>query len=178
LFLIELSEAPDSVGFVVLGDDNGFSKAVKRRSLIENQFNFRNVDMSRIRFVSRSGLPEFGVELWKVRAADDLPFPFNPKWEYDVSNGTKPFVVYYGGYNESECYFPIGGQILSDYLKANPGSRGNVVIRCNGASCFTELKKMILDDIADGDKLLKPKIRFFYVPIRTEYFSTEFWLLP
>ena len=178
LFLIELSEAPDSVGIVVLGDDTPFSKVLRRRRLIETQFMFRNFNISRIRFVRRQGLPELGVELWKVPSSGDPPFSFDPKWEYAVSKGTKPFIVYDGGYNESECYFPIGGQILSEYLKSNPGSRGNVVIRCNGVRCFNEQKKMILEDIADSHKPLKFKIRFFYVPIQTDYFSTEFWLLP
>lgn len=177
-FLSELFGDPNSVGIVVLGDDKGFSKAVKRRGLIENHFNVRKFDMSRIHFVRKSGIPEWGVELWKSRGSTELPFTFASEWSYKVAEEKKPFIVYSGGYNASECYFPSGGHILSEYLKANPGSRGNVVIRCNRVKCLSEQKKMILDELGQERDLVKTRIRFFYVPIRTEYFGTELWLLP
>jgi hypothetical protein len=179
-FMIELSKDGDARGFVTLNDDDGtFTEVVRRRALFENHFKVRDFDMERIYFVRKSGLPEFGVELWKVPEAGNLAFSYTSDWNYGVSKRKKPFIVYERGFNESECLFPSGAGILADYLSANPDSRGNVVIRCNGRPCFIENKTMILDELGSDGRVSPSRIRFFYVPVRNEFaFNIEYWLLP
>jgi hypothetical protein len=178
-FMIELSKDVEARGFVTLNDEGTFTEVVGQRALFENHFKVRDFDMERIHFVRKSGLPEFGVELWKVPATGDLAFSYTSDWDYRVSKGKKPFIVYERGFNESECLFPSGAGIFADYLSANPDSRGNVVIRCNGRPCFRENKKMILDELGSDNRVSPSRIRFFYVPVRNEFaFKIEYWLLP
>lgn len=179
LFMFELSQDPDVLGFVVLSDDVAFTKALSRRGLFENHFEARKFDMSRVRFVRKPGLSEFGVEFWKVPRSGDLPFAHNSTWDHVVSKGRAPFVAYTRAFNESECLFPPGAGILREFLIANPGSRGNIVIRCNGKRCLREQKQLILSELAEDDDVRSSRIRFFYVPVRDVFsFKIEYWLLP
>lgn len=177
-FLAELSKNPAAIGVVVVGDDGDFSKSLLRRGLVETQASFRNFPLTRLHFVRKAGLPEYGVEFWKASRNADLPFSVNSDWSFNVPDTARPLVVYSSGFNESECYFPKGGGIIAEYLRANPGSRSNVVIRCNGRQCLNQQKMLILDEIPKKDDDLKRRIRFFHVPIRTDLYSNEFWLLP
>ncbi|HQU92178.1 MAG TPA: hypothetical protein PLK77_07765 [Pyrinomonadaceae bacterium] len=175
-FLLELSQDTSVEGLVVIGGD--FTSAVVRRALVENHFNERKFPKDRIRFVRNPRLPKYKVEFWKAPVSKVLPAEYELNWSNAVQNVARPFIVYAGGNNDSECLYPTGTNVLLDYINANPGSRGNVVIRCNGARCFQEQRRLVLEELPASNKEVKARIRFFYVPIRSEYFTTEFWLLP
>lgn len=177
-FLLEISQETSVNGLVVIGGQD-FTSAVNRRALVENHFfNVRKFPKDRITFARDLRLPEYKVELWKAPASKDPPSEYERNWSYTVPSGTRPFIVYRGGFNASECHYPTGTNVLLDYMNANPGSRGNVVIRCNDTRCFQEQKRLVLEELPASEKELKARIRFFYVPIRSEYFTTEFWLFP
>ena len=177
-FLAILAEENDSVGFVVVSDDVDFHKAVLRRSLFENHIVVRNFDPARIRYVRRAGLGEFGTEFWTVPSEMAAPFEHASEWNYKLPENAKPFIVYSGGFHESECVFPTGADILLNYLKANPGSHGNVVIRSNGRKRFAEIKASLESEIAETNPSTRTRIKYFYVPIKTNYYQNEFWILP
>lgn len=100
-FLLELSQDKSVEGLVVIGGD--FTSAVVRRALVENHFDTRKFPKDRIKFVRDPRLPTNKVEFWKASVSKTLPAEYEPNWSYGVPSGTKPFSVYTGGYNESEC---------------------------------------------------------------------------
>jgi hypothetical protein len=177
-FMVQIAADPNTIGVVALSDEDPFVLANKRRGLLENHMLARRFDMTRMTFVRRPAIPPFGVQFWKAGNLSELPFTYETDWDYRVEANTKPFIVYSDGFSESECLFPSGASVLKDYLAANPGSRGNIVIRCSSASCFEEQKKMILDELSQTHSIPTSRIRFFYVPIRSAYFQNEYWLLP
>ena len=168
----------NTIGYVVVSDDIDFHKAMLQRSLFESHIGLRNFDRARIRYVRRPGLGQFGVEFWTVPSDASAPFEYTNGWNYGLPENTKPFIVYSGGFNESECLFPSGADILLDYMKSNPGSRGNVVVHSNGLRQFREIKENLDSEIRGTDPSAVNRVRYFYVPIKSIYFTTEFWILP
>ena len=176
--LATLSQNGDLVGYVVVSDDNAFHNAVARRALFQNHIFTRGFDSARIRYVRRSGLGKDGVEFWIVPSNVSAPFEYKGEWDYQLPEGARSFKIYEGGFNESECLYPSGTDILLNYLKANPGSRGNVVIHSNGRGQFAEIKESVENEVRETDSLALGRFRYFYAPIKSIYFKTEFWVLP
>jgi hypothetical protein len=177
-FMAQIAADPNTVGVVALSDDDPFVLANNRRALLENHMLKRRFNMTRIQFVRRTAIPSLAVQFWKAGDIKELAFDHTSHWNYRVEADTKPFIVYTDGFNESECLFPSGASVLKDYLLANPGSRGNIVIRCSSTRCYEEQKKMILNELSQTNAIPMSRIRFFYVPIASAYFENEYWLLP
>ena len=66
---------------------------------------------------------------------------------------------------------------MSRFLDANPAARSNIVIRCKGQRCFSDRRKEVRDAFSKAG-VSKRKLRYFYVPIRDEYYRIEYWILP
>lgn len=175
-FLLEVSADPSLVGIVALSSDANYLDVFRRRRLIENQVIWRNFDRDRIVFVRRHGLSRFDTELWKVPRDSKLPFEYESNWPYTLPKPVKPFVLIADGFDESECSPPAHAEFVSEFLKANPKSRSNIVIRSN-RKVFQELQRDFVKDLTMRYGISRNRFRFYYVPIRSIFFSYEFWIL-
>lgn len=177
-FLMELAKNTKLHGVVVFSNELDLIAGIRDRAPIEGQFESRKFDPTRLHFVRKIGMPPPRVELWQVANISDLPFNYEPEWNYRVEPETKPFIVYTNHWHDSECHFPTGVEIISRFLRSNSGSRGNIVIRCKDAGCFSQTRKSIQRELETIDNGLVSRVRFFHKRIKSPYFSTEFWLLP
>lgn len=175
-FLVNLANDPASTGYVALSSEADYLKVFRRRRLVDNYVLYRRFDRDRIVFVRRKRLPENGIELWKVQKGSKLPFEFQAGWPYALPQRTKPFILIAGGRDESECSPPSDIEFISQFLKANPRSRSNIVIRCNERDCFRQRKREIIKELATY-RVPRARLRFFYLPTNSDYYSHEYWIL-
>ncbi len=175
-FLVALSQEPATVGYVVLSDEANYLQVVRRRQMIENHIFWRNFDPKRVIFVRRHGLTDLELEFWKVDRDSKLNFNYVSDWTYELPERSKPFVLVTGGFDASECPPARDGELVARFLKANPRSRINIVIRCGGGHCFRESKTNITEELV-GNGVSRSRLRFYYVPIETGYYTYEYWIL-
>lgn len=176
-FLVALSEDPTATGYVVLSDDANYLEVVQRRQMIENHIFSRNFDPKRVVFVRRPGMGRFELEFWKLDTDSQLGFSYASDWSYMLPDRSKPFVLLTGGFDASECPEARDRELVAKFLKANPRSKVNVVIRCRGRNCFRETQRAFTDDLVVRNGLSRSRMRFFYVPIDSDYYAYEFWIL-
>ena len=177
-FMADLADNPTTTGYVVLsGEQTYLDVFVGRRRLVESQFVLRNFDNNRIVFVRRAGLPNFETELWKVEKGGKLPFDYEANWPLALPRKSKPFVLITVGFDESECPPMHESELVARFLKANPHSRTNIVIRCRGRNCFRDVKRVFKEELVTENGVSQSRVKFYYIPIDSEYFTSEFWIL-
>ena len=175
-FMETIAKDPNSIGYVVVSGANEQQRFL-RRWIIKNQFILRNFPRSDVVYLQRPQELEGVTEFWQGEVSGPTPTGAEGNWNYIRPKGSKPSLIATGSYNESECAEPSNEEYLSRFLYANPASRVNVVIRCNGPRCFNEQRNEVRKGFSD-QKVSKNRVRYFYVPIRNIYYSVEYWLLP
>ena len=177
-FMAELAANPATTGYVVLsGEQNYLDVFVGRRRLVESQFVLRNFDSKRIVFVRRAGLAKFGTELWKVGKGGKLPFDYEADWPLALPRNSKPFVLITAGFDESECPPMHESELVARFLKANPHLRTNIVIRCRSRNRFRDLKEIVIKELVTENGVSQSRLKVYYMPIDSDYFTSEFWIL-
>jgi hypothetical protein len=174
--MFELADDPSMTGIIALSDDAPYLDVFRRRRLIENQIIFRNFDRSRIVFVRRHGLAKFDTELWKAAPHSNLPFEYDSSWPYTLERSVKPFVLIADGFDESECAPPAHAEFVSGFLKANPNSRINIVIKSE-RQVFRALQRYFANDLTGRYGISRNRFQFYYVPLKSMLFSYEIWIL-
>ncbi len=174
--MFELADDPSMTAIIALSDDAPYLDVLRRRRLLENQIIFRNFDRSRIVFVRRHGLTKVDTELWKVAPHSKLPFEYSSSWPYTLERSVKPFVLIADGFNESECAPPAHTEFVSAFLKANPNSRINIVIKSE-RKVFRELQRYFAKDLSDRHGISRNRFKFYYVPLKSMFFSYEIWIM-
>jgi len=175
-FMETIMGDPRSSGYVVVSGVEEQQRFL-RRWIIENQLIFRNFPRSRVVYLQRPGAREGATEFWKGDAKGPSPIDAENNWNYIRPKGSKPSLIVTDNYNESECAEPSNEEYLSRFLYANPTSRVNVVIRCNGLGCFNEHRNEVRKGFAE-QKVSKNRVRYIYVPIHNMYYAVEYWLWP
>jgi hypothetical protein len=176
IFLAEIASSPVAIGHVALSADADYLDVFIRRKMIDEQLALRNFPTKRVVFVRRHGLAPFEVELWVTKSGAKLPFDSDSTWSYKLSKGAKPFVLVKGGWSDSECPPARDAEFVANFLKANPESRTNIVIRCKGRNCFREMRTELITDLISSG-VSRDRLRFFHVPISSLYYRYEFWIL-
>jgi hypothetical protein len=150
---------------------------VRRRQMIENHIFWRNFDPKRVLFVRRHGIGSNELEFWKVDKDSGLAFDYSSEWTYKLPERSEPFVLVTGGFDASECPPARDGELVARFMRANPHSRVNIVIRCRGRNCFREMQRQFTKDLVVRNGLSRLRLKFYYVPINSEYYVYEFWVL-
>ena len=185
-FLAALANDPAAQGYVILFQEgnNPRSTTGRERELM-NWISFRNFDRNRITFGRGTGQVDARTQFWlvpagaenpEIVAADpkalEMPAPPEPV----ESKPTKPYIFtseYADGVDG--CKDPFDKAGFAAELKANPGYRGNIVIRASEGSLFRDAEKEILDELASYG-VPRSRLRTFFV--KDILWGIELWILP
>jgi len=155
-------------------------KSVIAQQTMENYIRLRRFPKDKIKIVrtntdqdlyfrfwiwaSDAALPDFG------KIDDSLVFP---------SDLAKPFLL--TTEDEFEACPDDRSQPFSDFLKANPGSRGNIVIRKSSTRAAAKMMKDLSKSMTEKYKISRDRLRFFLVkpdPNSPNLPTIEYWYLP
>ncbi len=184
-FIVELQNNPAAKGFFVidLGNEKT-SFGIRYERWLIGHLNLRKFDLSRIKTIRTSSAKEFIIRFWLVSERSQEPEYVEKDWDFTFYKNQKPFIFSANYYDGSLC---PGVEILSlnyfaEYMKANPKSRSNIVIKTISDKKFFDEKKELLELIVDKYKISSKRIRFFRVR-KNHYWSdgtpeVEVWILP
>jgi hypothetical protein len=119
------------------------------------------------------------IEFWLVPAGAAPPAVNGARWSYALPRQAEPFLL---GTEFSDGVGGCGGdspQLYAEFLKANPGMRGNVVIGASSAAAYRRRAKEKLDQLA-GMGVARKRLKTFFVRVKPNRLqeSVEYWLLP
>jgi hypothetical protein len=186
-FFTELSNNPDSQGFIVIyANPERAGAARNREQLARNFMRFRNFDPSRITFVRGPYRKNAMTQFWRVppgSAAPDL-LPADaaaPPEASPETDSSKPY-LYATRYSDGlpECQVPMYDlKAYAEALNTEPRSRGRIVIAEPSRANFNrEMLEIQAELTAHG--VAKPRVTFIYKYVRPNRAmeSTELWVIP
>jgi len=176
---IELQNDPSSTGYVVIYSGE---KSFRKRFLYEIEFishlKWRKFSTERIKVIHLAEGDRFGIELWKVPRGADDPFSAHQEVEYSLASLTKATVF---GNKFSEGCFTFDAELYSNYLKANPLLRGNIVVYEKSPGKARKSGKDTVNKLVKKFHIARDRLRVFYGNYQ-EYFlgysDVEYWLVP
>jgi len=177
---VEVQTTPNSVGYaIIFADNENRTHARRTESMFHGHTQFRRFDDARFKVIRAVGAEGLRVQLWIIPRGTPVP-EFQPtEWDFKIDPPRKPSKFNASEYDEGPC--PIGSQfqLYSDYLKANPDTRGHIVIWARTSAQFHKEKERIHRDFLtkysiDDDT----RIRYFYFRHRSTYIKWEYWIVP
>lgn len=184
---IRLQNYPSSKGYIIIFAEKGKNiRNFVREIQIKNYIRLRRYDPERIVLIRGKNNAEAGMQFWTVPSGVDISEIQNLKadedfgaddWSYDLSNIKKPFIL-----GTQICDYDCESfnfKLYAEYLKANPKSRGNIVIYETTQTKFRQTAKEIIDELVNLG-VLRRQLKAIFV--RTKENNSvqpiEIWLLP
>jgi len=184
IFFRDLSKSPGSVGLVVIStpaEKNWW--AVFRRDLIEAHARDRSFTSNQIKYVKSSAADEFTVQLWQVPRGAAEPTTKHSDITFEMPDDIKPFrlgVEY--TWADGICPEVDDQPIFAQFLKSNPASLGNIVVRDRSIKRARRKAERIRSIFRTKYGITSSRLRFF---TRTASRSAlmrepivEYWYLP
>lgn len=136
-------------------------------------------DAGRVDVIRGEADGESRIEFWLVPAGATPPAVNGVRWSYVLPPHTKPFLL------GTEFSDGVGGCygdspfLYAEFLKANPGMRGNMVIGASSAAAYRRRVREKLDELA-GMGVARKRLKTFFVRVKPNLMreSVEYWLLP
>ncbi len=181
--LSDAIERPEMTLFVVssVNPKQKYEGVITQRSM-ENYIRMRRFPKDRIKFVRTKSDQSLSFQIWLVPQDTNLSNFGAVDESLLLPDGIKPFLLL----EEEEIEDPICPGInkqamFADFLKANPESRGNIVIRQKSHNEASRLKNNQLKILTTTYKVPKERLRFFLVdpdPKQPYDPIIEYWFLP
>ncbi len=127
----ELGKNPKSTGLAVIASPPGEKHlGVFRQLMMELHAKFRRADRLSIKYLRTTSNSEFKVQMWQIPVGADAPEIENVDMSFILPKDIEPFILAIT-YELDEGPCPTGNDlyVFSKFLKANPSSRGNIVVR-------------------------------------------------
>ncbi|MEP7213467.1 MAG: hypothetical protein ABI791_10345 [Acidobacteriota bacterium] len=187
-FLTELANDPGARGVVAIyGDTDAPRAARQRRQQLINFLKIRKFDRDRIEFVEGRPERDGKTQFWLIPAGAEPPAivldegTAQPPAETVIPVIEEPYLY---AEQHSDGIPGCGGNLydLGEYaaaLKADPASRGRIVIGESSRSKFASAGREILSELANyGIKRSRMSLVYKFVrPLRAAE-STELWIMP
>jgi len=184
-FMTQLQNDPSATGYIIIYGKPRQIAFVERET--RNWIKIRNFDPSRLVFIRGSGTGEKAeIELWLVPPGANPPEP-SPQSEPEETAEpeekveiTKPYIFgskFADGIEGCNSDYDI--ELYAETLKANPKSRGNVVIYETSQNNFRKAEKDVLVELK-GSGIARKKIKIFYAKVKPNQLreGIELWFLP
>jgi len=183
--LYDLNQRPKSTAYVVI--NNGKILNDRERFLYEQwvkgQIKARKFDEKRIFIIRAEDKDELQIQLWIVPEGTEKPSFTEVKWNAVLSPNTKPFIFttteWNNGLDTPAEYLSLN--LFSEYLDANPTTRGHFVVRAKSKEEFRKEQTEITNLLTKKYKVTTKRLRFFYVKENKsgwDYPQVEVWLAP
>ena len=182
-FLRNIADSPGAKGIVITRDlPEKKVRSIVREELVKAQIEYRKFDASRISYVRTIHQGELKTEFWSLPNSATATEIRDRDDSYFLPGVTKPFLLLYDDeYNEGECYDLNEAQIVSYFLKGNPGSRSNIVIYASTIREARNREKKLLFALKSKYGIPTKRIRTFIkvTPRDPENPNPgEYWYLP
>lgn len=183
--LYNLSQEPTSTAYVVIHNGKVLNDRERFRyeDWVKGQIKSREFNEKRIFIIRAEDKEELQIRLWIVPAGTEKPSFSEVKWNAVLSPNTKPFIftktIWNDGLATSAEYLNLN--IFSEYLDANPTTRGHFVVKAKSKEDFHKEQSEIVNLLTKKYKINSERLRFFYVKenkSRWDYPQVEIWLVP
>ena len=183
--LYNLSQEPNFTAYVVIhnGKVSNDRQRFRYEEWVKGQIKSREFDEKRIFLIRAEDKEELQIQLWTVPAGTEKPSFNEVKWNTILPPNTKPFIFTQTIWNDSLAtpaeYLRLN--LFSEYLEANPTSRGHFVVKANSKEKFRKEKSEIENLLNKKYKINSERLRFFYVKENKsgwDYPQVEVWLVP
>lgn len=174
-FFVELQNEPNSLGYAVIsGKNDEILKKVRFEMWLNGAIRFRNFDVNTIKTIRSEDTENFKIQFWKVPVGAEKPSFNESNWDFSLPPKTKSFIFYSNnGVFDAICSNFGYEKIYSEFILANPKSRGHIVIYENTVKDFKKVKEEFLKNLPD---LPGNRLRFFHVREKDSVF--ELWIVP
>ena len=176
-FLIELHNNSDSQGYAVIsGSNKDLRRMVGYELLTKGTIALRNFDKNRIVLVRGEEAENFQIQFWRVPPGAEKPDFKETKWNFVFPPEAKP-LIFHDDVSDGVCPTVPFEMAYTEYLNANPQSRGHIVIYTKSLKKYNKFKR-------EAQILLKNipfnHLRFFRVKKEhsNNYATIEYWLVP
>jgi hypothetical protein len=181
LFSIHLKAQPTSKGYVVVfGEANDMHRNVLYEGMIEGYFRQWKIDLNRIRFVHSGFKEKLTFQFWVVPLGAEPP-PFSVvEWSFKVSETEKAYLFTWEQNYDDICPEVDGVKLFVQFLRANPNSHGNIVIRNKTYKEIRRKTRVVLAELTQKFRIPRIQLRIFTVR-ETPHGpnpTVEYWLVP
>jgi hypothetical protein len=184
-FFVTLRNDPAATGLVAVygkGENPAGVKGGKAGGhtlTILSRLALGGLDTGRVEVIRGEADGESRIEFWLVPAGAIPPAIDGVRWSYKLPGQAKPFLL------GTEFSDGVGGCygdspfLYAEFLKANPGMRGNMVIGESSAAAYRRRAREKLDELA-GMGVARRRLKTFFVRVKPNLLqeSVEYWLLP
>ena len=182
LFHGELDRDPSARGIIVVkGDPSSMRSNVIFESSVRNFLKIIGTDDTRydvVRSISDNGTT---WEIWIVPAGARPPSIERSMWSYKAKRGAQPYRFTWENVFDDDICPPVDDiRLFAEFLKANPNSKANIVIRGTAPKSVRRTKQRVLSTLIQTYKIPKTKIRVFLsdeIPTGMKP-RVEYWFVP
>ena len=185
MFFGELSRDPSSVGLVVISaqKENKW-RAVFHQHLIEAHAGSRKFISNPIKYVRNTSSNAFTTQLWRIPRGAAEPTITDVDVTFELPADIKPFIL--GEkypYGDGICPEVDNDEsIFAEFLKGNPNSRGNIVVRERNLELARRESERIRRVFPKRYRIPSSRLRFFprkvSIPRNNLEPIVEYWYLP
>jgi len=184
-FFITLQNEPAATGLIAVYRKGENPAGVKRDKIgghtltILSRLAPRRFDPGRVDVIHGESNEKPSIEFWLVPAGATPPPVNGVRWSYGLPRLTKPFLL---GTEFSDGVGGCNGDspfLYAEFLKANPGMRGNMVIGASSAAAYRRRAREKLNELAEMG-VARQRLKTFFVRVKPNLLqeSVEHWLLP
>lgn len=174
-FFVSLQNEPNSFGYAVIsGNSDEILKKTTYEMWLKGAIRFRNFNADTIKIIRSENTENIRIQFWKVPAGAEKPSFDESEWNFSLPPKTKPFIFYSNNGDFDQICSTVGYEkIYSEFILANPKSRGHIVIYENTVKNFNKVKEEFLKSIPD---LPGNRLKFFHSRQKDSLF--ELWIVP
>lgn len=171
-----LASNPNARAYIVIsGNSTDAYKNLSYEKWLFGEIKALNLDDSLITEIRGSEVGPIKIQFWVVPPGATLPKFNEGTWNFKLSTSRKPKFLY----SDSQNILCMSGhfeQILKDYLQANEGWNGRIVISARSWESYRSRRMELLRSLSDVES---KRIRFLYVRVKSEFEEdTQWWLIP
>lgn len=179
---MQLAEQPTSAAYIVIhnGKISNDRQRFRYEQWAKGHIKDRRFDENRIFIIRAKDKDELHIQIWLVPQGAEKPEYPETVWNLKLSPNTKPFLwtatKWQDGLSTPPEYLSLN--LFSEYLSANPNSRGNFVVFAKSKKEFYEEREKITDILVKKYEISRKRLRFFHMKEKNDYSQVEVWLLP
>ena len=184
VYFSELSKDPGSIGLVELSTTKEQKLlGIFRHHLMEAHARDRDFTSNRIEFVRTISTETLAVRLWRIPSGATKPALTEVDMTYGLPETIKPMMlrVEYA-YADGICPEVDDDTVFAEFLKGNPNSRGNIVVRDLTIERARRKATRIREKFLTQHRISLDRLRFFprKSSVPTNYLEpvVEYWYLP
>lgn len=174
------AHSSSTVYVVIFGQQDDIRANVFYEGMIVGYLKQRKLDADRVRFIHSSYKKKLTFQIWLVPSGVESPaFPI-VEWSYKMPKTMTPYKFTWLNEYDDICPEVDGIGLYSEFLKANPEARGNIVIRDVTDRARRRLSRRTLTELSKKYGISRNRLRVFYANEKPDGVDQriEYWLVP